>query len=313
MAVDLLIERLPRQLRMRELRVFVAVLEHRSFRKAAGALHVTQPAVTKAIAGLETLLGVRLFDRVANGVEPTVHGASFAPHARAIFGELRSAALQLDVVSRGASGTLRVGSVPLPASGFLPEALARMIAQQPNVFITMTEARERELADLLRKREIDIAFVRLAHFPAADDLTIDVLFEETLFVLAHRQHELAASLRLTWSEVVDKPWVMPPTDSPFLQQVRRSFERADMALPRHCVEAASISMQFGMVLHGSMLAFGMRRNDRALSLRDSLIRLPVPLPKMTGNIGAITLRGREAPPLAVQLLDQIREVTTTAA
>jgi len=87
MAADNLIERLPRRLKMGELRVFVAILEHRSFRKAAAALHITQPAVTKAIAGMEDLLEVRLFDRKAGGVEPTVHGLSFAPHAIAIFNE----------------------------------------------------------------------------------------------------------------------------------------------------------------------------------------------------------------------------------
>ncbi|MFO1413869.1 MAG: LysR substrate-binding domain-containing protein [Burkholderiales bacterium] len=309
MPADDLIDRLPRQLRLRELRVFVAVLEHRSFRKAASALHVTQPAVTKSIAGLETLLGVRLFDRVANGVEPTVHGASFAPHARAIFGELRRAALQLDVVSRGATGTLRVGTAPMPASGFLPQALARVAAQQEGVFATVTEAREHELADLLRKREIDIAFVRTTHFPAADDLAVDVLFEESLCVLARRDHPLASSLHLDWSEVVDRQWVMPPADSPFVQLLRRTFERADLPLPRHCVESASIHQQYGMVLHGSLLSFGLRRTNLMASVRDSLIRLPVALPAMTGRVAAVTLRGRETPPLVTLLVEEVRAVT----
>lgn len=310
MAADHLIDRLPRHLRMRELRVFVAVLEHRSFRKAANALHVTQPAVTKSVAGLETLLGVRLFDRVANGVEPTVHGASFAPHARAIFGELRRAALQLDVVSRGAAGTLRIGAAPMPASGFLPQALARITAGQDGVFVTVSEGREHELADQLRKREIDVAFVRTTHFPMVDDLAVDVLFEEALCVLVRRDHELASSLRLTWSEVVDKQWVMPPADSPFVQLLRRTFERADLPLPRHCVESTSINQQHAMVLHGSMLSFGMRRTDLAPSVRDALIRLPVSLPRMTGHVAAVTLRGREVPPLVLHLLDQIREMTS---
>ena len=93
-----LIQRLPRHLKMSELRIFVAVLEHRSFRKAAVVVHLSQPAVTKAIAGLEATLGVKLFDRHANGAEPTVHGLSFAPRAAAIFDELRRAAQELAMV-----------------------------------------------------------------------------------------------------------------------------------------------------------------------------------------------------------------------
>lgn len=305
-----LIERLPRQLRLRELRVFVTVLEHRSFRKAAVALHVTQPAVTKSIAGLEALLGVKLFDRVANGVEPTVHGMAFASRARAIFGELRSAAQELDIVSRGASGTLQIGTVPLPAAGLLPIAIGRLLKRHPNVFVTIVEARERELADMLRRRAIDVAFVRLAQFPAADDLRSEALFEQTLCVLASRTHRLASRLRLTWKEIEREQWVLPPQDSPFLQQVRRALDRADLPLPRNCVESASITIQYGMVLHGSMLSFGLRNHAVMPQVKDVLVRLPVDLPAVTGTFGTVTLRNREERPVATHLLEEIRAITT---
>ena len=123
MSPNPLIQRLPRHLKLGELRVFVAVLEHCSFRKAAAALHLTQPAVTKAIASLEETLGFRLFDRIANGVELTVHGAAFAPRATAVFDELRRAAQELTLIDRGATGTLRVGIVPMPAIPMLPVAI----------------------------------------------------------------------------------------------------------------------------------------------------------------------------------------------
>jgi DNA-binding transcriptional LysR family regulator len=312
MAAPNLLERLPRQLRMRELRVFVAVMEHRSFRKAAAALHVTQPAVTKAIAAMEELLGVKLFDRVANGVEPTVHGTSFAPHARAIFSELRSAAQHLDIVSRGATGTLQVGTVPMPAAGFLPMAIGRLIKTRPNIFVSVVEAREPELADLLRKRSIDLAIVRLAQFPAADDLRIDALFEETLCVLAGRSHPLASRLRVTWKDLEDEPWVLPPADSLFLQNVRRALDKLDLPLPRHSVESASIHIQYGMVLHGALLSFGSRSQVAVSPVRDFLVRLPVDLPPVTGTIASVTLRAREQRPLANQLMEQIRRLASAA-
>lgn len=306
MAAQDLIERLPRHLRMRELRVFVAVLEHQSFRKAAAALHVTQPAVTKAVAGLEDLLGVKLFDRTVNGVVPTVHGASFAPHATAIFAELRNAAQELDIVSSGVSGTLVVGTVPMPAAGFLPMAISALTREHPRIFVKVVEARDAELADRLRKREIDLAVVRLTQFPAADDLRADVLFEESLCVLAGRNHQLARRPRVTWKELLAERWVMPPPDSYFLQHVRRALDRLDLPLPAHVVESASIHIQYGMVLHGSMLSFGSRSQIAISPVKDLLVRLPVTLPSVTGTIAAVTLRGRERRPLADQLVAQIR-------
>lgn len=302
-----LIERLPRHLRMRELRVFVSVLEHRSFRRAAEALHVTQPAITKAIAGLEDLLGVRLFDRTVNGVEPTVHGTSFASHAKAIFAELRSAAQQLDIVSSGVSGTLSVGTVPMPAAGFLPMAINALVREHPRVFVSVIEARDAELAERLRKREIDVAIVRLIQFPQADDLRADVLFEESLCVLASRHHPLAKRPRVTWPELLAERWVMPPRDSLFLQHVRRALDRLDLPLPPHVVESASIHIQYGMVLHGLMLSFGSRSQVALPTAKDLLVRLPVTLSSVTGTVAAVTLRGRERRPLASQLVEHIRK------
>ena len=156
---DNLIHRLPRHLKMSELRVFVAVLEHRSFHKAAAVLHLTQPAVTKSIAGLEEMLGVKLFDRTAHGVEPTVLGLSFAPRAVAIFDELRRAAQDLALVSSGEKGTLRVGIVPMPAIPFLPVAVGRLGTQHPSIFVSVVEDRETELVDRLRKRDIELAIL----------------------------------------------------------------------------------------------------------------------------------------------------------
>lgn len=301
-----LIERLPRHLKMGELRVFVAVLEHRSFRKAAAAIHLTQPAVTKAIAGLEDMLGVKLFDRTAGGVEPTIYGTTFAPHAIAIFGELRSAAQDMSLVSRGAKGTLRIGTVPMPAFGFLPAAIKRLVDAHPNVFVSVVEARETELADRLRKREIEIAILRTALFNPGDDLEVTPLVEEQLCVLAARDHPLAKRRRLTWAQLVDYPWVLPSQDSYFFDHVRRSLTKLDLEVPRNAVESVSIHIQYAMVVHGGMLSFGMRSRLALPPERDLLVQLPVDLPAITGAIGAVRLSVRDTSPLAQLLVAEIR-------
>ncbi|MFO0231562.1 MAG: LysR family transcriptional regulator [Burkholderiales bacterium] len=156
-----LIRRLPRHLKRAELRVFVAVMEHRSVRKAAAVLHLTQPAVTRAIASLEALLSVPLFDRTSHGVEPTVHGPSFAPRADAVFDEPRRAAQDLAAVRRGEQGILRVGVLPMPAIPFLPVAVGKLTDAQPDVLVTVVEARETELMERLHER--DLAGTAWAH------------------------------------------------------------------------------------------------------------------------------------------------------
>ena len=310
MPANSLIQRLPRHLKMSELRVFLAVLEHGSFRKAAAVVHLTQPAVTKTISGLEETLGAKLFNRNDNGVEPTVHGLSFAPRAKAIFDELRRAAQDLAMVSSGAQGTLRIGSVPMPAIPFLPIAIKRLVDVHPGIFVSVLEARESELEDRLRKRDIELAILRLSLLDPGDDLQVTTLFEEKLCVVASKDHPLAARKHLTWPELLEERWVMPPPDCIFFEHVLRTLGELGLALPRHVVESFSIHIQYGMVLHGAMLSFGMRSQFEFAPDKNLLVRLPVELPSIARAVGAVTLRSHELSPLAQQLVGHIRGLAT---
>ena len=310
MPAESLIQRLPRQLKMSELRVFVAVLEQRSFHKAAALVHLTQPAVTKSIASLEETLGVKLFERHTNGAEPTVHALRLAPRAAAIFEELRRAAADLSAVSAGATGRLRVGTVAMPAIPFLPIAIARLVEAQPKAVVTVIEARESELVDRLRGRDIDMAILRLSLFEPEADLLVSPFFDERLCVIASKDHPVAARQQLAWPELLEEHWVMPPADCYFFEHVQRTLDTLGVGLPRHTVESLSINVQFSMVLHAGMLSFGLRSQfvfspDKAL-----LVRLPVDLPSPPRAVSAVRLKSHQCSPLAQQLINHIQALTT---
>lgn len=303
-----LIQRLPRHLKMGELRIFVAVLEHRSFRKAAAVLHLSQPAITKAIAGLEQTLGVRLFDRIANGVEPTRHGASFAPRAAAIFDELRRAAQDLALLSSGAVGSLRMGTVPLPALPFVPLALNRLLDAHPGIQVSMVEARETELIDRLRKRDIEVAIMRLSLVEPPDDTRLIKLFDERLCVVAAADHPLARRRNLKWPELMAQRWVLSPADCSFYLYVQRTLAKAGLQMPTHVVEAMSIQLQFNLIMHAGMLGFGLRSQIDFAPGKGSVVRLPVELPADASGVCAVLRAGHQSCPLALQLIDHIGDL-----
>lgn len=309
---DTLIRRLPRRLKMSELRVFVAVLEHRSFRKAAAVLHLSQPAVTKAIAGLEDTLGVPLFNRASDGVVPTAHGLTFAPRAAAVFEEVRRAAQELALVSRGERGTLRVGILPMPAIPFLPVAIGRMAESRPDIFVTVFEGREAELLDRLHKRDIEVAILRLALISPAENMRVERLFDEKLCVIAAKEHPLATRQKPTWPQLLRERWVMPPADCYFYEHVLRTLDRAGLPMPTNVIESFSINIQFGMVLHAGMLSFGMRSQVEFAPGKELLVRLPIELPAPTTTVAAVSLRSHAPNPLADQLVAHIRDLAGTA-
>ena len=309
--VNRLIQQLPQRLKLSELRVFVTVLEHRSFRKAAAVLHLSQPAVTKTISTLEATLGTRLFHRVPNGVEPTVHGRSFAPRAAAVFNELRRAAQDLTLLDSGAAGSLRVGTVPMPHFAFLPLVVSRLAAQRPGIFVAMFEALETELMDRLRNRDIELAIMRLPLVELGEDIRCTPLFEETLYVLAHKDHPLASRTTLTWPELLAETWVMSPADCVFFRHVKRSLEQLGLPMPRHTVEVQPVHVIYSLLVHGGMLTFALGSDVNVVPHRDMLVRLPFELPLPSRTVAALSLKSHTLSPLADQLIDEIKTLVAS--
>lgn len=301
-----LIHRLPRHLKMSELRVFVAVFQLGSFHKAAAAVHLTQPAVTKSIAGLEQMLGVKLFDRLAGGVEPTAHGLSFAPRAMAVFEELRRAAQELSSLSSGASGTLRIGTVPMPAMPFLPIAIKRLSDAQAGISVSVVEAREAELLERLRRGDIEMAILRLSLFELDADLRAQPLFDEGLMVLAGPDHALAQRESLSWPELLEQRWVLPPPDCVFYEFVLRTLAELGLVMPRATVEAYSVPVQFGLAQHGGFLSFGMRSRFEFGAQKHRLQRLAINLAGRPKPVAAVSLSARAPSPLVQQLLEHVQ-------
>ncbi len=301
-----LLQRLPRHLKLSELRAFLAVLEQRSFRKAAVALHLTQPAVTKAVASLEQTLGLSLFDRFSHGVEPTVHADSFAPRALAIFDELRRAAQDLERLSNGAEGTLRVGITEMPAIPFLPVTVNRMIEVSPKIFVSVIEDGHPGLMDRLRKRDIEVAILRLALVDPGEDTHVTRLFDEKLCVVASKTHRLATRPRISWADMLAERWVLPPADCYFYEHVHATLARAGLAMPPHAIETISVQLQFNMVMHGGLLGFGMRSQIDFAPGRDFLVRLPFEIDTPEQAVAAVTLKAHAPSPLAQQLIELIR-------
>src|ERR1700689_5432563 len=98
------------RLKLQHLKVVMAVAEWGSMAKAAKHLAITQPVVSKVIADLEDVLGVRLFDRSSRGVEPTPYGRALLKRSIAIFDDLRTSVDEIKFMADPTAGELRVGS-----------------------------------------------------------------------------------------------------------------------------------------------------------------------------------------------------------
>ena len=143
----------------RQLRYFVAVAERLHFGRAAAALHISQPPLSRAIRGLEEQIGARLFARSRRKVELTPEGARFYDEAKRLLGQLERAALEVGAMASGHSGRLRLGFVSLADYGVLPGLLKAFKASRPGVSLALREMLSPEQATALSTGELDFGLL----------------------------------------------------------------------------------------------------------------------------------------------------------
>ncbi len=146
-------------LNLNSLRLFSAVAERGGFTAAARLMHVSQPAISKAVRQLEAEVGAQLLVRTARGVGLTEEGRMLLGHARVLFGEERAAEEAL-AERRGLSrGSLRLGSSLTVASYFLPRILGAFHARHPAIELTLVALNTRNVLDALLVNRVELGIV----------------------------------------------------------------------------------------------------------------------------------------------------------
>lgn len=146
-------------LNLHHLRVFSAVAEQRGFSRAAEALHLSQPAVSKTVQELERQVGVPLVERAGRSSRLTAAGEALAARARELFSVEAAAEEELRALRGLEGGTLRVGASTTIATYLLPPILARFRDEHPAVALQVLSANTRDIARRLLERRLDVALV----------------------------------------------------------------------------------------------------------------------------------------------------------
>src|SRR5712692_9592437 len=167
---------------LRHLRYFVVAAEELNLRRAAHRLEISQPALTKQVAGLEEQVGVSLFARERHRLAGlTSAGAEFLAEARHILEQVEDAIRRVQLVALGRSGRLRIGLTDDAATLALTSALAAFHARSPNVLVELVELSGREVLSALHANAVDLV---LASEPQnADGFAVEELWQESWSVV----------------------------------------------------------------------------------------------------------------------------------
>jgi DNA-binding transcriptional LysR family regulator len=306
-------DRIGRRIKLRDLRVLVAVAHAGSISRAADHLAISHPVVSRTIADLEHTLGVRLFDRSSRGVEPTPYGLAFLDCGIAMFDDLRSGLQRIEFLSGATSGEVRVGGTDVVMSGFIAAVIERLARRYPKMVFQTDQGDPEFLRELLRQRKVDLIMARRYEAAGDEDLVSEDLFEDPLLVAAGPRSRWTGRRRIKLSELRDEPWIMPAPGSALSMLVAESFRSIGLAPPASTVMSNSIPLRNRLLATGRYLSF-LPRSILHFGTPPPRVRiLPVSLPGITPPIALFTLRNRTLNHAANLFIEQAREAARSVA
>jgi len=274
---------LRRKLKLRQLRVLVALDELRNVGRVAASLSITQPAVSKALGEIERGLGITLFERTARGVNPTVYGACLVSHARLVLGNLNAARDALRDLVSGASGKITLGTLPAVAPTLLPRSLALLKQRSAGTRVLIREGTQEALVQELLQGSVDLVVGTLPG--RGGPVEEKVLFEGRFVLVAGPGHKLARRRRLNWPDLRGYPWALPPVGTLLREPLEATFEEHGLSIPANHIETLSVNVICSYLKLTD--AIGCLREEVAHHFRELgvIVTLPLELPKLLGPVG----------------------------
>jgi DNA-binding transcriptional LysR family regulator len=304
-------DRIGSRLKLRDLHILLAVVQAGSMSRAADRLAVSHPVVSKTIANLEHVLGVRLLDRTAQGTEPTAYGRALLACGTIVFDEMRRGMQEIAFLSDPTVGDVRIGTAAPYVDGLIPAVIGRLTERFPKIRFHVTDMDAVTLCGRLRERKLDLVVGRVLSAIFGDDLTSERLFDDRLRVVAGIDSPWSRQRKLSLSDLTGEPWLMPETDNIAMSLIAEAFTSNGLAPPAPQVVSNSITLRarlietgrFVAIMPESMLWFGARR------VRIKI--LPIRLRMETPPTVAISLKNRTPNPIAKLFIDEVRAFART--
>ena len=224
-------------LNIRHMRVFVAVAEQGSFSAAAAALGLGSPAITATIRQFEDVTGAALFDRTTRHVSLTVTGERFLPIARRLLGDFEEALGDLDALSKGIGGKIRIAAAPSVLTRILPGVIRHFVAEHPDARLRLDEMNAGEVHEAVANNEADFGIA--GEWQDLPDIRFSPLFSDRFGVLCRADHEFAQQSEIAWADLFDQPFVgLGPESGTRAMMADQGFGRAVPNVPATPMSAA---------------------------------------------------------------------------
>src|SRR5262245_24043138 len=292
---------------LRQLEYFLRVAQRRNISLAAAELNITQPSLTKSMKLLEKSLGVRLFDRLARGVELTDYGQTLLRHAEAVHVQVGDASQEIAALRSGTFGAVAIGAGPAWLRRHLPLAVAQTVARYPGLRVRVAGGFDEELFRSLRRGEYDFVVAELPRPEDRRGLEAQALASDALGICCRIGHPLARKRRVPPKSLLDYPWVLLPRTTRSQRRLEALFAACDLSPPHNVVETTSHAFLLNMLRHSDALSF---TTAKTVEVEEGAGLVMLNVPKLTSRreAGVVRRRGGWLSPAAQHVIAQLEAI-----
>ena len=289
-----------------ELKAFLAVAETESFSLAGEQLHLTQPAVSKRVAALESELNTRLFDRISRNISLTEAGRQLLPRAQQMLYELEDIRRSISNLTGEVSGTLTMGTSHHIGLRRLPPALKQYSRSYPQVQLDIRFMDSETACSAVQHGSLELAIVTLPTEPLAN-LTTQAIWQDPLLFVASQEHPLSGYETVSLNDLMHYPAVLVAQGT----YTRRILEQA--------LEPLGLKLQIGMATNyfetlKMMVSIGLGWSLLPESMTEDpeLKVLAVSELQLSRTLGAVTHTNRSLSNAARAMVDTCHSKSTEA-
>ncbi len=290
---------------LRDIEYFAVVAEHKSIARAAEALGLSQPALSKSLRRLELSVRAKVVKRTTTGIELTAVGA-------ALLAQVSRLRLTMDDISReaadlgnGRAGNLRIATNPGLTFNLITEACNALRKEAPKVTLTIMIDSRSTLVNRVRAGELDMAIVSIEPELHAD-LTAELLYhgKHQIYVSVH--HRLAKRKQLTLADLVDEQWVMAAEGNLARQRLNEAFADCGLPLPKVSVTTTYLPIKLELVAMSDLLALSSDEVARQAMARLGVVSLRVKEVSIRRRVGVIYRKDAYLPPVGRRFIELLK-------
>ncbi|WP_010301256.1 LysR family transcriptional regulator [Kurthia senegalensis] len=228
-----------------QLRYFEEICKTLNYRQAAENLHVSQPALSKAILKLEAELEGTLFERLGRSIQLSAYGKTFLPYVEQALTALRNGEEKLKNWNDPYQGTIRIAFIQSIGTTLLPKVLPEFSTNYPNVHIDLMQCNSKEALALVEADLVDVCFI-MSDFKKRDAVNQINIREERLYGYCSLEHELAMTESVSLSALQSFDFIGFNDQQILQQQMRMWCEKVGFH-PRMVFQGTDVPTIAGLI------------------------------------------------------------------